>query len=104
MHYCEGVWAPFRVAETLKNGQRDYSFSRMIRCVSSRKGVGVHWRNLFEVAPVSDGLNARDLVNKLLLGFALIELRQEVLQIAHFFDVVLKPSLAFSVREQKRTQ
>src|SRR3974390_2820222 len=66
--------------------------------------VGVHWRNLFEFAPVSNGLNASDLVNRLLLGFALIELRQEVLQIAHFFDVVLKPSLAFSVREQKRTQ
>jgi hypothetical protein len=46
--------------------------------------------------PVSDGSNERDLVS-LVLRFTLVELRQEILQVTHFFDAVLEPSLAFSV-------
>lgn len=60
--------------------------------------------NPFEVGPVSNGSNARELVDRFVLCFALVELRQEILQIAHFFDVVLEPCLAFSAGKQQRTQ
>jgi hypothetical protein len=47
---------------------------------------------------VSNGSNERNLVSdRFVLRFAPVEVRQEILQVAYFFDAVLEPRLAFSV-------
>ena len=49
--------------------------------------------------PKPNRLNERDLADRFLRCFALVQLRQEILQCTDFFNIVLEPRLALPVGE-----